>query len=296
MNFKHNRDKYLGIIGQFLLPIFPNRVEKIQSEQFTLSEFGQGRNKIDHFLRYGLVYRAIQKGDLDSLAQYHKNYWKGDAGAQYHEDYAFMFEESFVAHFAYIVEYINQIAHEADGFNSLFEIGSGSGQLLDYLAAHVNDVEKFVGIDLSPTTVKRCNERYGRSNVSFVAADGDKWIRENGQPNAVFMSHRGVLEYFPQDRLLSFFRYIRETYAPCLLITIEPVGTGHDLENTTNSQPYSNEYSFSHNYPYLIKQAGFDILDTHLQPSTQNNHLLAVVATAGMPIIELPDRKALLKK
>ncbi len=287
MNFKHSRDRYLGIIGQVLLPFFPSRVKHIQSEQFTLTDFGQSRSKLDHFLRYGLIRQAIQTGDLDQLAQYHENYWKGEAGAQYHEDYAFAFEESFVANFAYIIDHINQVAETANGFDSLFEIGCGSGQLLDYLATHVNGVEQFIGIDLSPTTVERCNDRYGRSNVQFVAADGDKWIRENGKSNSIFMSHRGVLEYFPQERLLSFFKYIQETYSPCLLITIEPIGTDHNLETTTASQPYSNEYSFSHNYPHLIREAGFDVLHTHLQPSTSANHLLAVVSSSGLPEIKL---------
>lgn len=284
MEFKNKRDQYIGMVGQLFIPLFPERVKKLEESQFTLSEFGRSRSKLDQILRFGLLYKAIRTNDLERLASYHENYWKSDAAAQYHEDHAFIFEEVFIPQFSYLLEII-QKEIEASGktFDTLVEIGSGSGQLLDYLSKNMEGtVEQFVGIDLSPKTVETCNKRYGNERVNFVAADGDAWIRENGQQNWIYLSHRGVLEYFPKEQLLSFFTHIATRYSPTILVTIEPVGVNHDLENNFNSQPYSNEYSFSHNYPHIMTEAGFKIIHTDLQPRNPKYNLLAVVASSGL--------------
>ena len=283
MHFLSDRDRYLGMVGQHMLRFFPDRVKRLEEGGFTLSQFGERRDRIDSILRRGLIYQAVDMGDLDRLAQYHENYWKGDAGTKYHEDYSFEFEKMFVPKFAYIVEMMSELMQgEGMEIKRLVEIGSGSGQLIEYLDRQMDpQIKELIGIDLSPQTVAACNAQYGNERVRFLAADGDAWIRENGQAESIFMSHRGVLEYFPQERLLSFLQHIATHYRPSILVTIEPVGVNHNFAETPDSTPYSDEYSFSHNYPDIIKQAGFEVLHTDRQDCNEMFDLLAVVAVVA---------------
>ena len=291
MEFKNERDRYLGLVGRFMLPLFPGRVRRLKREQFTLSEDGKKRSKLDHILRFGLLHQILGSGDLDQLADYHESYWKSEGAARYHESHEHIFEETFIPKFSYLVDFIEKRIEASElTFEILVEIGSGSGQLIDYLSEHMEGtVERFVGIDLSPETVAACNVQYGSDTVQFIAADGDAWIRENGRKNSIYISHRGVLEYFPTERLLSLFKHIAQTYAPTLLVTIEPVSLSFDLNDKNPTVPYSNEYSFAHNYPYLMRKAGFEILHTDIQPGTAQYNLLAVVAAAGLREVDLLD-------
>lgn len=39
----------------------------------------------------------------------------------------------------------------------------------------------------------------------------------------------------------------------------ESVGTDHDLDREPQSYPYGHELAFSHNYPAILRESGFEI-------------------------------------
>lgn len=69
----------------------------------------------------------------------------------------------------------------------------------------------------------------------------------------------GVFEYFPRATLQSLFGSIAEQQSPAVVALIEPIAADYDLEKERESRPYGSEHSLGHNYPLLLREAGFVI-------------------------------------
>ena len=91
-----------------------------------------------------------------------------------------------------------------------------------------------------------------------MTADAVQWVTKYGHSNIIYVSSRGVLEYFLEKRLQEFLNTIYE-FGNIFFVAIEPNGTDHDFETQPHSQLYGYEPSFSHNYPRLFKKAGFNL-------------------------------------
>lgn len=274
-------DSMNGLIGTALIPLMPERVEHIKQDEFTLVNEGERRNLIDTWLRAGLARQAFVKGDLDEVAEYHRKFWEGKGGKEYHDQNRAAFHNTFIPNFSFVIDDLNERLADQPEFKTLVEIGSGSGQMLDHLGQTVPTIDEFIGIDLSPDTIRDCQAEFTNPKLTWVAADGDVWVRENGQPHMVFVSHRGVLEYFPQKNLESLFRFIATELSPTIFIAIEPVGIDHDLDKELDSTTYGREFSFSHNYPHLFAKTGFDVHHVSFK-EFYTHKLVAVIATAGL--------------
>lgn len=85
-----------------------------------------------------------------------------------------------------------------------------------------------------------------------MTSDALDWVKEHGQGNTIFVTSRGVLEYFMEPRLQELFNEINRL-GKTFFIAIEPNGANHNFETNPNSQLYGHEPSFSHNYPELFK-------------------------------------------
>ena len=121
------------------------------------------------------------------------------------------------------------------------------------------EIDRFIGIDLSQEQISLNGDRYGvNKKLEFVAADALDWVKEHGQGNTIFVTSRGVLEYFLEPRLQELFNHVHGL-GKTIFIAIEPNGADHNFEINPNSQLYGHEPSFSHNYPKLFKNAGFDV-------------------------------------
>ncbi len=272
--------KTAGIVGQQLLIFFPDRVETIQRDGFSFI-MGQKRNWLDSLLRAGLIERALTTRKSSLLEKYHYDFWQGERGHQYHSSCLDRFDEIFLRHYAYLVEEIAAFARKEPAYTTLCEIGSGSGQLLDYLASNVPEIQRFVGIDLSQETTDANKQKYTNPKLEFVAAGGREWIEEHGQPYSIYLTHAGVLEYFSQQNLESLLNYIGETLAPAVFVAIEPVAVDHDLETELDSKPYGREFAFSHNYPHQFQRAKFQIEHMNYSHEKLGHYLYAFVAVAN---------------
>ena len=62
-----------------------------------------------------------------------------------------------------------------------------------------------------------------------------------------------------REELESLYRYIAENCKPAAVVVIETVAVDHDLDNEPDSYVYGRELAFSHNYPQLLREAGFTI-------------------------------------
>ena len=127
-----------------------------------------------------------------------------------------------------------------------------------------------VGIDLSEVQIENNKVNYKENpKLEFVAADGFDWVHKHGHENMVFVTFRGVLEYFTEQRLQEFFDKLNGL-GKIIFFAIEPNGLDHDFRTNPNSQIYGPECAFSHNYPKLFQNAGFKIW--HLSNKIEGEH------------------------
>jgi len=280
MHFFSRKQKVLGIIGSYLLPFFPRKTDNLKNKKFTLSDI-KGYDRLDHILKLGLIHNIIKANKPEELAKYHLQYWQSDNATHYHKQAESA--EAILPQFAYFIDEVNGlIRSNSVNFTTLCEIGSGSGKLLHHLSDKIKVSNHFIGLDLSQETVIECNQKYGKDNISYFAADAKQWIEDNGQAHWVYLSYRGVLEYFPQDMLLSFLKGIARRNTPCIFIIVEPIGVNHDLSKSNQSEHYSNEFSFSHHYEYLFESAGFTIHSNKIKPYIANANLVCLIASCGL--------------
>ena len=272
--------KVQGVVGQRLIRILPGRAEAIQRNEFSFV-LGEKRGWLDSVLRSGLIEQALNHSEPTDLEKYHYDFWQGERGHEYHSSTQGRFNNIFLNHYAYLVDEIAALINTEPAYTTLCEIGSGSGQLLEHLAANLPQLNRFVGIDLSEETTAANQAKYDNPKMEFVAAGGREWIEQHGQPHWIYITHAGVLEYFSQENLEFLLSHIGETLTPAMFVAIEPVSVDHDLETELDSKPYGREFAFSHNYPHQFKKAGFQL--NHMNYSHENlgHYLYAFIAIAN---------------
>ncbi len=232
---------------------------------------------LDRLMLCALRQQAAQNGTLEAFTYVQQQrFWSSAAAADFHATQEQYFDDWFLGHNVVVLTELERAL--ADGaYATLCELGCGSGKALDYLSRRLTRIEKFYGIDLSPEQIRRNVVRFTDPRIAWVAADATRWIAANARPGWVFFSNNGVLEYLPLASVRQLFAHIAGSLGPALISLCEPVGMSHDLERDLLSMPYGSEHSFSHNYPHLLREAGFRLL--HNSEIQHGNHrLLRIVA------------------
>lgn len=243
-------------LGKFLLPLFRGRIERVEAEPFGFD------GRIHRLVRNGLYARALEQGDFAKLRGYLSKYW-GQEAKNFHDAWQDRFERMFLKHDVVVVDELEEaMASLPDnaGFDHLYEIGCGGGQVLSYLADRLTGIDELVGIDLGAEQIKANVATYDQPKMSFHAADAVEWVPTNAKPCSVVLTNGGVFEYFLKEELQSLFAHIAEILAPAAVVVVETIGSDHDLDAHQESFVYGRELSFSHNYPHLLREAGFEIV------------------------------------
>ena len=143
---------------------------------------------------------------------------------------------------------------------------------MNYLSEQLPQINRLVRIDLNQNQISRNRETYKKNTqLEFVASDAFDWVNTSANKNMIFITSRGVLEYFTEIRLQDFLRQINHL-GDTIFIAIEPNGIDHDLKVNTISEPYGYERSFSHNYEILFKNAGFSLWHNSKKDSTLDHY------------------------
>ena len=241
-----------------LIKMMPDVTEKVVNESFTLN-MNKGRHIINHLIRFGLAQNAISKKDYDKISNYHRSFWAGRGAKEFYENTRERFDDVFLMYYTDVINELENLLEVKRYFHTLCEIGTGSGQVISYLAERLPGIERFIGIDLCKEQIDENKIVYGNTNLEFANHSALSWIEEYGKQNSVFLTNNGVLEYFTQRELEKMVGYISRNLSPSIFIAIEPLAIDHDLERDYKSHPYGNEFSFSHNYPHIFSEAGFSI-------------------------------------
>lgn len=244
--------------GRLLVVFQKNRVNKLKAEGLTLAT-NKNLSFTERLMRNVILNDLERKGDKGTLEQLHINYWQ-HKGAEFFSDTDDSFETKFLPDCAFVFDLLQKkLGKNGTHFKTLIEIGTGNGKVLDYLSKRFTQIKSFVGIDLSEEQIQVNSDHYkSDEKLNFVAADGFEWVSSFGKENTIFVTSRGVLEYFTQEKLQDFLKVI-QSLGNVIFVAIEPNGIRHNFNENPNSIIYGYERSFSHNYKKLFENAGFNI-------------------------------------
>lgn len=242
-------------VGRLLVQLCP-----AQAQSVSRGSLPPRLGRWERLLIAGLVEKHRRTGTLDQLAPLHAWMWRSESARSFHKLAAEEFEVTWASRERRILDPIAELTGSTDSrFRTLCEIGCGSGKVLEDVAARLPGVERLVGLDLSEAQIELNRTRTVDSRISFFAADANEWIARHGVPGTVYLTVRGVLEYFRKRDLEILFARLAKELAPSAVALIEPVPLDYDFERETESRPYSFEHSVGHNYPRLLREAGFSI-------------------------------------
>ncbi len=277
-------------LGKILVSLMPHRAEQVRQNEFSMS-VGH-RNPLNSLIRAGLAERLVAGDQLDELSANHRQFWATDQGTEYHIHARRHVTDSYQQYFSYVNDILRGLLLGNREITTLVEVGCGGGSLLDLLAKEFPQIERFVGIDLSPAIIAENKRIFEDPRLEWVVENGKTWVEQTGGANTIYLSYRGVYEYFTQADLDEMFAKIASEKRPAISISIEPIGLEHDLDTTQNSVLYGTEYTFSHNYPHLYRKNGYTIHS--VKRNEYDTHAIcAVVASVGLKQRE-PDVEDLL--
>ena len=262
-------------LGRIACVLLPGKARALSAGEGPAS-FGL----VDRLMLAALRQRAEREGTLEEFtARQQRRFWSSGAAADFHSTQEQYFEEWFLGHNRALLEELEKAVAEGS-YGTLCEIGCGTGLALVELRRRLPGINRFVGIDLSEEQIRRNRTRFADDRLEWVAGDALAWILAGGGPGWVFLSNNGVLEYFTRDDVQKLFGHLASRLRPTLISLCEPVGMEHDLDGDSGSSPYGTERSFSHNYPHLLREAGFDVLyESEIRRS--GHRLLRILARAG---------------
>ncbi|WP_179335210.1 class I SAM-dependent methyltransferase [Winogradskyella costae] len=263
-------------LGNILVALRPKKVRQLSKKGLTL-ELGNNLNFPERLMRRALLKKIEKAQEYDKLAELHKSYWtkQGDNFVNYTEN---KLENTNLPAYKTILDVLkNEVSNESIKFNKLIEIGTGNGSVLDYLSSRYSNIDSFIGIDLSEKQTKINQEKYKNNNkLEFVGGDVLDWIENQEQANMVFLTFRGVLEYFTQPQLINFFEKLN-TSGNIIFFAIEPTDSAHNFEEHPDSKVYGFEASFSHNHKKLFEDAGFKIWYSDQKKESWHTNIMRII-------------------
>lgn len=276
MNVKSKILQYVAQkLGNLLVFLRPKKARQLSENRITLIHKNKSNLRIsEKLMRFALLKKLEKIQDHDTIAELNKNFWVNNKAIELFKETEDTFNTDFLPNCTFIFDLLKkELSNQSEEFNTLVEIGTGNGDVLNYLSLEFPEIDKFVGIDLSIDQIEINNKRFeNNKKLEFVAADAFDWIKIHGHSNTIFVSSRGVLEYFLEERLQEFLNEIN-LLGNTFFIAIEPNGADHDFEKNPNTQLYGHEPSFSHNYPKLFKNAGYSLWHFSQKPWFQGGNI-----------------------
>ncbi|HUH29222.1 class I SAM-dependent methyltransferase [Gelidibacter sp.] len=248
-----------GTLGNALVFFRPKKAYELGENRIALVHRNKKNLTIsERLMRAALLKKLDKTQDYDTIAEQNRNFWINNSATVLFSELEDTFNTDFLPHCTFIFELLKkELSNHPEEFHTIVEIGTGNGDVLNYLSTEFPEIKSFIGIDLSMDQIEINKDRFSdNKKLEFIDSDALDWVKEYGQGNTVFVTSRGVLEYFIESRLQELF-YEINSLGKTIFIAIEPNGADHNFDTNPSSQLYGHEPSFSHNYPRLFKNAGF---------------------------------------
>lgn len=235
-------------------------VMRQRTETLTNSPTNNPSNVCDKAIMAWLKRRALNNGSSDFFERLHQDFWSSEGGSVFSSNCDHRFEDLFLKRQQEDFVALEKVWNEFKPAN-IAEFGCSSGLLLNYLATHLDGLDSATGIDINPDQIK-ANQQSDAFDprIVFQCGDAGKWLGEEAKENTLFVTNGGVLEYFTRERLNAMLTEISSNLKPAIFFASEPVATDHDWSESTESVPFGEELSFSHNYTDLFESNGFEVI------------------------------------
>ena len=251
--FRSFRQTVKAGIGEALAPLLPGRTNRLSAKPNR-----KAGSLLDRLLMQGLIQSRTRAHDHAFFARLHRAEWEAELCEDFCDNTSSRFKSWFLDHHVVTIDALEQELASNPRLHQLVEVGCGAGQVTHYLADRFPQLRSAVGIDICPNQIEHNNRINANEKVRFVAGDGLRWVCDNTGPDTVLVTNGGVLEYFAPAELDELFGHLQANW-PSVVTTIEPFAFDHDLETQTESRPFGEERSFSHNYPAVLRRNGFEI-------------------------------------
>ena len=255
-------------VGDFLIFLKPEKAKQMSADRINLIHRNKKNMTIPELLmRTALIKKLDKIEDHQIVEDTNKNFWKNNTATELFKELQDGFQKDFLPNCSFIFDLLQQeLSNQNNSFLTIVEIGTGNGDVLNWLSSKFPSIQHFIGIDLSERQIKLNNEKFRENKkLEFIATDALDWVKDYGQSHTIFVTSRGVLEYFSESRLQELLIKIHKL-GITFFVAIEPNGDNHDFDSNPHSILYGNEPSFSHNYPFLFRNAGFNIWHFSQQP------------------------------
>jgi SAM-dependent methyltransferase len=194
--------------------------------------------------------------------------WGAGGATEYHRhhyDYFTQHRDEFDHFMAPLLNRVGEFLARTE-FNTVVEVGCGHGLLLERVAAQVNHSSaEFVGLDLDAGIIAVNRQRYAPSRVRYHQADRLQDFLGALGARSVLVFANATFTYFTEKELLNCFTWL-VTRVPRGAVVLADA-TVLDPQSEQHSRPYG-ALTFSHNYAFLLDQAGMKEIRCDLQPSS----------------------------
>lgn len=264
--FSDHPDSYFG---RFLLKILP--LSFISQCYYEIFPGRESKGFFADIIKREICRQYYLQSDEAIRRTNKEKFWGSGPGKDWHNFIKLLytdrekFNKEFLSHRTHLISHISKLLSISNNYSVICDIGTGNGMLLNYLSKKFTSVKKFVGIDLNKEQILENRITYKDIHLEFVHAEITNWIHTNGEKGTIFVSC-GTFLYFTQNELQELFKAIGQL-SPSAVVLNEPVNL--DLKTEIVSRPRGG-LAFSHNYPYLLKQCGYHIVNQHIQPPDLN--------------------------
>lgn len=234
-------------LGRLLVRLYPDTARRIECG-------GEIKTRIDRLIMIGLVVRHKAAGTVDRISHAHSKFWSSEDAVRWHDFADARFERSFLGPHHVAVEELDKILATGH-FDTLCEIGCGSGRVLNHVAKRSPHLKEIIGLDLSPDQIAKNRRHFGDPRMKFFAVDARQWVSQNVRPRRAFLTYGGVLEYFSDAELRGLLAQIARKRPACFAL-VEPLHPDQDLLKDFKPRVFGEELQFSHNYPHVFAEAG----------------------------------------
>lgn len=265
-------------VGGILVFLFPKKAKKLSEKGMTLV-INNNLSITECLMRDAIFKKIKAKADVDALAGFHSNYWVNQ-GHDFFSATNNRLENVALPEFEFMFDLLEkELVKQPNQFKTLVEIGTGNGKILSYLSSKFPQLNRLVGVDLSKVQIDNNKERYKENpKLEFVASDAVDWVNQHGHGNMIVLTFNGVLEYFTEKQVKQLFNNLNGL-GKIIFVAIEPKSIEHDFTSHPNSKIYGYESSFSHNYPKLFKDAGFNLWHESQQDFYSDEFVISLIGT-----------------
>ncbi|MES2661675.1 MAG: class I SAM-dependent methyltransferase [Pseudomonadota bacterium] len=271
------------LIGFILTRLMPQKTQRIK-KSFALQYWGRGigKNKIskrmESVIRFYLAHAT--KNRDDELEKIHKHFWERQINLNWYEKSQQRFESSTLPVLEPHVKTLKAIL-ENTHISTVCEIGTGDGMFLNHLRQTLHSPTNFIGLDLSAERIAFNSHQF--PGLHFFAGDVFEWINHTSTDNTLYVTNGGVFEYSSQKTLTAFFNKIK-LQQPGSIIALfhESLALDHKLSTDNESRlTCGGEFSFSHNFPFLFKQAEFRVQHLEEENHPAGYRALTIIASSS---------------